>query len=273
MGTEKMGRYTLEQVQHERDSRLISDILSHELAEKIFRWVQKEGIEEIYKGVHEMSCVPVTGENAPEIREMAERASQMFGLERAPDLYLRRGYEESVEVCGLNRPFLLISSDFLELVLEEDRQMLFGMIAGRIAGIKAGHSRGRMLFWIMETVIQYFPVPNLVIRGLDALLNEWNRCRYFTYDRAFYLATGDEGLALRSLLIHLAPGETLDRFRLGEPQDQYEAQARRFEESAGLDGAVKLLNSMSRDDPWIPERWRELKKFGGGVENGSGFSS
>ena len=108
----------------------------------------------------------------------------------------------------------MVSSDFLELTAEEDPRLLSGMIAGRIAGIRAGHGRGMMLFWILETLLGYLPIPAFLVKGLEALVNEWNRCRYFTYDRAFLLAEGDYTLAQRSLFIQILPGEILDRFAL-----------------------------------------------------------
>ena len=58
----------------------------------------------------------------------------MFGLRQIPRIYLRRGYEQTIEIGGLADPFLVVSSDFLELTAEEDPRLLSGMIAGRIAG-------------------------------------------------------------------------------------------------------------------------------------------
>lgn len=155
----------------------------------------------------------------------------------------------------------MVSSDFLELTAEEDPRLLSGMIAGRIAGIRAGHGKGMMLFWILETLLGYLPIPAFLVKGLEALVNEWNRCRYFTYDRAFLLAEGDYALAQRSLFIQILPGEILDRFALGSPKDRYTPQADRFWEGLGAEGAIRTLNSLRMDDPWIPERYRELKKF------------
>lgn len=253
--------YEVSQFRHERDSRLIGDMMQNEVTGKIFDWAEREGLEDIYRGMYEMSCIPVTKENRPKIAEMAERASRMFGLARTPRIYLRREYEQTVEIGGLTNPFLVLSSDFLELAEKEDPRLLSGMIAGRIAGIRAGHGRGMMLFWLLETALKYAPVPGFLTKGLDALLNEWNRCRFFTYDRAFLLAEGDYPLAQRSLLVQILPGEILDRFQCGTPKDRYMFQAKRFWESLGADGVIKVLNSLRMDDPWIPERYQELKKF------------
>lgn len=257
----KEKQYEVGQFRHERDSRLIGDMMQNEAAEKIFAWAGKEGLEDIYRGMYEMSCVAVTEENLPEIAGMAKQASRMFGLRQIPRIYLRRGYEQTIEIGGLANPFLVVSSDFLELTAEEDPRLLSGMIAGRIAGIRAGHGRGMMLFWILETLLGYLPIPAFLVKGLEALVNEWNRCRYFTYDRAFLLAEGDYALAQRSLFIQILPGEILDRFALGSPKDRYTPQADRFWEGLGAEGAIRTLNSLRMDDPWIPERYRELKKF------------
>lgn len=253
--------YTIGQFQHEKDSKLITDVLKNEWVDKIFQWMEKEHIEELYRGVYEASCIPVSDKNAPEINNMVRRACEMFGQEELPSIYLYRNYDKSVEVCGLNKPFLLMSSDFLETVLKDDPEMLFGIIAGQIAGIRAGHNRGMMLFWAMETVLQYFPIPNIVLKGLDALLNEWNRCRFYTYDRAFFLATGNYPLALRSLLVYQLPQNILDQLLLGTPEDRYLCQAERFGGNLDEDDVIKMMNSLRSDDPWIPERYKELKKL------------
>ena len=191
---------------------------------------------------------------------MAKRASRMFGLGQIPRIYLRRGYEQTIEIGGLKVPFLVLSSDFLELTAEEDPGLLSGMIAGRIAGIRAGARQGQDAVLDSGTLLGYLPIPALLVKGLEALVNEWNRCRYFTYDRAFLLAKrimpGPEKLFIQSL-----PGEILDRFALGSPKDRYAPQAARFWEGLGAEGAIRTLNSLRMDDAWIPERYRELKKF------------
>lgn len=247
--------------QHEKDSKLISDLMNHELTDQIFEWMEKEHIEDIYRMIYQASCICLTEENAPDIVNMTERASALFGLTEVPEIYLYRNYEKTVQICGLNRPFILISSDFLEALLQEEPEMLFGIIAGQAAGIRAGHNRGAMLFWALTTVTQYLPVPGIVLKGIDAVLNDWNRCRFFTYDRAFLLATGNYPSALRSLLLPMLPKEILDRFALGMPEDGYRKQAERFRQDSSLDSVLKMIHSMENDDPWIPDRYRELQVF------------
>ena len=61
----KEKQYEVGQFRHERDSRLIGDMMQNEAAEKIFAWAGKEGLEDIYRGMYEMSCVAVTEENFP----------------------------------------------------------------------------------------------------------------------------------------------------------------------------------------------------------------
>ena len=43
--------------------------MQHAAAEKIFAWAGKEGLEDIYRGMYEMSCVAVTEENLPALLE------------------------------------------------------------------------------------------------------------------------------------------------------------------------------------------------------------
>ena len=53
----KEKQYEVSQFRHERDSRLIGDMMQNEAAEKIFAWAGKEGLEDIYRGMYEMSCI------------------------------------------------------------------------------------------------------------------------------------------------------------------------------------------------------------------------
>lgn len=251
----------LKQFQHERDSKLITDIFNNELADQIFSWIEKEHVEDVYEMTYRASCICLTNENAPNVVNMAERASLLWGLEEIPQIYVYRNYEKTVQICGLNRPFILMSSDFLEILLKGAPEMMFGIIAGQVAGICAGHNKGAMLFWALTTIAQYLPVPGIVLKGLDAMLNDWNRCRFYTYDRAFFLATGNFYLALRSMFLHILPEDILNRFSLGMPDDSYLEQAERFRQDSGLDGVIKMINSLECDDPWLPDRYRELEVF------------
>ena len=78
----KEKQYEVGQFRHERDSRLIGDMMQNEAAEKIFAWAGKEGLEDIYRGMYEMSCTAVTEENLPEIAGWQNGPAACSGLGR-----------------------------------------------------------------------------------------------------------------------------------------------------------------------------------------------
>lgn len=263
-------QFTLDELQHEKDKQYISKLMNNNTVEKVFQFIEDNKIEDIYSSVYKNTCIQLTKKNAPDIINALERACNTVGLHRIPAIYVFRDYNEAVEICGFNDPFILISADYLENILKEDEVLLYGILAGQAAGIRAGHHRAAMLFQFIQFAEQYVPIPTIPIPVLDQLIpllistgiggvvNQWNRCRYYTYDKAFYKATNDLSLSIRSLFINRIPKKYMDKFSFGTQNDEYIKQTKNFMERSTIEELIRTGNTILTDDTWIPERYVEL---------------
>lgn len=252
-------QFLIEEYQHEQDRELISQLVNSSQAEAVMDFMRKNQIDGVYQYVYQSSYPRLTSASAPLIMDLWQKACGAFGLDKPPPIYVTRQYEKTVHICGVAQPFLLISSRYLERLEQSGEKMLFGILAAQAAGIRAGHHRGLVLAWALDTGAQWLPAP--LTLGIEALVNNWKRCRLFTCDRAFLLATEDYPLALRSLFVHLLPGSLLDNFAFGTSNDAYLPQVSRFQGRSDVDLVLQAANSVTSDASWLPGRYEELAAF------------
>lgn len=247
--------------QHEKDQKLISEIMGHPMTEKVFQWLRDQNIDDIYTYVYRESCVRLSRENAPDVIRALERACARLGCAEVPEIYLIHDYDRTIEICGIGRPFLLVSSFYLKTLKREGERMMAGILGAQAAAIRVGHHRGLLLIWALDAVLQQMSLPKAAVAALAGLLNDWKRCRMYTCDRAFLVLTGDYPLSIRSIFLNRLPREILDGFRFGTPGDLYREQMERFTHADGLDSLANIYNSATSDQSWLPLRYQELEKF------------
>lgn len=253
----------LSQVQHPSDSKMLSNVFQHPAAGMVYEWIAKSHMEEDYRTFFEASCLKLTETNAPYVLNIWKTVCRQFGIQDIPDIYMLHDYEERISLGGINTPFCIISSTYLQAIANEPKDMLYGLLAGQAAGIVAGHHKGAMLSFALSTGMQMLPIPHILAMGLEAVLNNWERCRYFTYDRTCYVVTGDCGLACRSIFVGRIAAGFLDRFSFESEESLYMPQAKRFWEMSALDESLQTANAMLSDITWLPKRYKELLVFSG----------
>lgn len=258
--------YKLEDYQCEDDRKLILEMMNLDITVKLLDWIREQKIDEVYNSVYRSSFLRLNDQTAPQLMEALRKACEMFGAAQIPPVYLIRDFEDTISIGGISEPFLLISSRYLEMLHRESPELMFGIIAGQVAGICAGHHRGLLLAWLLDSVMSLLPVPQAAVMVLDGLLNDWKRCRMYTCDRAMYLAMGDYPLALRGILSTVASTQLLDQMHLGTPTDGYRHQVEAFLKNSVLDDVVNMLNSALSDTGWLPLRCHKLAVFAGKAE-------
>lgn len=246
--------------QHEKDRGLAAKILDNAAVKKALEIAAEYKLEDIYTYVYKSSCLRLTQENAPGIIALLRRAEKMLGMTQPVEIYMQHNYDEDIRICGFHSPFLLISAHYLKAL---DEKMLLGILVSRLAGICAGHHRVLFLLEILELAIGYMSIPILADLAIGGISNDWKRCRYYTYDRAFYLATGSREMTLRQLFVPVLDNEQIDRFCFECEQDGYEEQVHMFEKKEGLDDALEAANSILSNQAWTPQRYREIRAFAG----------
>ncbi|MBR1730165.1 MAG: hypothetical protein IJ728_11660 [Selenomonadaceae bacterium] len=253
-----MDIYQIKDFQHPRDSQLVNDILSNNLAINILQTFHQTNIEDAYSYLYQSSCPQLTEKTSPKLFELLAKACEMFELKEIPKVYVTRDYTETVSVRGMKDPFLVFSSEYLRKL---DDETLFGILAGQVAAIRCNHHIILCITWGIYFAAGFIPYGTMAI---DPIINDWKRCRYFTYDRAFCLATKNHSLSLRQVLINVVPQNILDRMRIGTDQDAFINQAKKFLNTMNNNKTQKLIKkaiSAYSYKIWLPERYEEINKF------------
>lgn len=253
-----MSVYQVKDFQHPRDSQLANDILSSKTAKTVLAKFHETNIEDAYTYLYQSSCPQLTEKTSPKLFELLTKACKMFGLEKIPKIYVTRDYRETVSVRGLKEPFLIFSSEYLRKL---DDETLFGILAGQVAAILCNHHTILCITWGIDFAAGFIPYGSW---ATDPMINNWKRCRYFTYDRAFCLATKNRALSLRQVLINVVPQNILDRMKTATSQDAFINQAKNFLETMNNNKTQALIRqaiSMYSYKIWLPERYEEINKF------------
>ncbi len=248
-------KLTLADVQHERDSELISSIMNCSAVNKITEIIQKNNLEEIYAYVFRSSYAELTGDNAEIILNMVKKACDIFGVSELPRVYLTREYGGTIEVKGFTEPFILIYSRYLEIA---DEISLFGEIAAAVAGIAANHHKAAFIADVLDILANQ--LPQIAALGYDAIINQWKRSRYFTYDRAVFKVTGNYDFTLRHILLGRVPNEMLKQTEK-QLHDMLLYQKEVFVRLVDNHALFAMLQKIGISEAWIPDRFNELLQY------------
>lgn len=250
--------YSLSDFQHPSDSKIAQQILSSSVAESALKKFHETNLEEVYTYLYRSSCPQLTQDTSPKLFELLGKACKMFGLEKIPEVYVTRDYNEMVSVYGIKDPFMVFSSEYLRKL---DKETLFGILAGQVAAIRCEHHKILCITWGIDFAAGFIPFGSF---ATDPIINDFKRCRYFTYDRAFCLATKNRALSLRQVLINVVPQNILDRMAFGTEQDAFSKQAQNFLNTMrhnNTHAIIKKTISMYSYKIWLPERYEEINKF------------
>ena len=248
--------YDVKDFQHEKDSSMASEIFNSAVAQAALKELQKLNFERVYTYLYAASCPQLTAKTSPTLYRNLERACEMFGLDKVPKVFVTRNYREMVSVIGVSDPCIIFSAEYLRKL---DEETLFGILAGQVSAIRCEHHRIVYIAWALEFAASYLPGGSI---AAGKLINDWKRSRYFTYDRAFALATGNRALSLRQILINVVPQKILDKMELGTNFDAFAEQVDFFlngmsNVQTGLREAVQVFS----DKDWLPLRYNEINKF------------
>lgn len=250
--------YQIKDFQHPQDSQFANDILSSATATKVLQKFHETNIEDAYIYLYQSSCPQLTETTSPKLFELLDKACEMFGLKKIPKIYVTRDYRETVSVRGMNEPFIVFSSEYLRKL---DEETLFGTLAGQVAAIRCNHHTILCITWGIDFAAGFIPYGSW---ATDPMINNWKRCRYFTYDRAFGLAAKNRELTLRQVLINVVPQDILEKIKAGSAQDAYINQAKNFLNTMKDDKTkafIKQALSAYSYKIWLPERYEEINNF------------
>ncbi len=239
--------------QHPADKKATQLILSNDAFQKALQYVSKQSLERVIGFQYRSNYPQLTPKNAPKIFLMIDEAREMFGVEARPEVFLDRRYEVHTTMLGIETPRICLSTQTFKYM---DDQMLWGLIASEIAGIRNGFCQIRFIEWLCQTTGL---LPDIVS---DALFQNWHKYLQYSYDRSVLVAVGDFDVAMREVLAGEMPKDVLERMKFDDPGCGYMRQAQEFiSNSGGMADLVRNYQIYLGKNAFYAARYLELYKF------------
>lgn len=242
--------------QHPMDKAAVQAVMAVPGFQKLIGYISEHSVERVYGFINNSSRMKVTKEMAPMIFKMMDEAAEMYGIQGFPNIYLERAYEYKVTLEGINSPNVIFTTSLLEGVNEK---LLWPIIASEFAGIQAQHGTIKFIDLMIQNLKGILPFG--IDQVLALALNNWYRCKAYTYDRAVLLASEDFELATEHILLGEASTEMIEAIRLDQPDNPYLEQVMEFLQRSGTAGAYQKLTTALARNQWTASRYAELYKW------------
>ena len=205
--------------------------------------------------------VRVTDKMFPSLHRYLQWGCKILEIDE-PELYVSFSPQANAYTYGHNRPFVVLSSELLEILNEQER---FFVIAHELGHIKCEH----VLYTIVaENIKEILEVVGRATLGLGSLLGgglalplyDWYRKAELSADRAALLCVQDHNVAIRTFMKLAGGASSL----IGEmDQDEFLRQIRSYEEAddSNLNRAYKFLITAFRTHPFPILRAKHLDQW------------
>lgn len=202
------------------------------------------------------NAVKIGPRQLPELWAIYERAGETLDLPELPDLYTTYfAFGPNAMAIGAQRPVVLVSSQFVELLDADELWALFGHELGHVL---SDHVLYQTTLAILVGMHGTFPaVIRLPFRAVTAVLLEWSRSAELTADRAAALASRDPLATCRTLMVMAAglPSRRLDL-------DAFLRQAGEYEEwDSRWDRLFRYFAERNGTHPYAVRRVRQLTEW------------
>jgi Zn-dependent protease with chaperone function len=175
-----------------------------------------------------------------------------------PELYVSQSPKVNAHAIGLEKPFIVVSSEALQL-LDNDDERCF-LLAHELGHIMSGHMTYRTISLILIAIgTGTLPFPlGVALLPFQLALLEWHRKSELSTDRAGLLAVQDPLVAQRTFM-KLAGGPDYGDVA---SVDEFMRQAAAYETGGDAwDKVLKLLNTAFREHPFHTVRAGELERW------------
>lgn len=205
------------------------------------------------------SAIRVEENQLPRLHELRLEAAKRLDLPEIPELYVTQDPTVNAHTLGIDRPFVVLNSQTVELF--DDDELLF-VLGHEMGHVLSGHALyNSVLFTLMRIsgVGTRIPLSGLVIAAIVQALKEWSRKSELSCDRAGLLVVQDIGSATRAHMkmaggIEVADLDFATFVRQGE---EYSSTG------DALDGVARLMNQLAQTHPFASVRAVELGKWVG----------
>lgn len=211
--------------------------------------------EPVVRMQHLTSAIRVGPRQFRSLHLMKQDAAAVLDMPEVPELYVRNHGEANAFCIGMDRPFIVISTDLLDLMDEDELRFVVGHELGHAL---SGHSLYLTVARIISSVgLRSFPVAGLALEASEAGLREWARKSELSCDRAGLLVSQDFSAAVRALM-KLAGGS---RFHEMNVEDFLEQGAEYELDAVGVRSRFYKYLLPSGTHPFLVLRAAELERW------------
>jgi Zn-dependent protease with chaperone function len=208
------------------------------------------------------SAIRVGEKQYPKINQLRIDAAETLDLDTTPDLYIARDPRANAFAIGIDKPFIVLTTEIVEALDMDSLRCVVGHETGHIL---SGHNVLRTLLMRLlrlQATVQWMPIGALGLRAVIAALLEWYRKAELTADRAGLLCSQDPAAALRQH-VYMAGGISMSDIDIPE----FMQQAKEYEEVDDIrDSILKLMTVEGMSHPFAVVRAAQLQKWAASEE-------
>lgn len=208
------------------------------------------------------SAIRVGDKQYPKINRMRIDCAETLDLDTVPELYVARSPVANAYAIGIDKPFIVLTTDIVEALDTESLRVVIGHETGHIL---SGHAVLRTLLLRLirlRDTVQWVPAGALGLRAVIAALREWFRKAELTADRAGLLCSQDPSAALRQH-VYLAGGTSMSDIDIPE----FMQQAKEYEEVDDVrDSILKFYAVEGMNHPFAVVRAAQLQRWAASEE-------
>lgn len=211
-------------------------------------------------------CCRVTKETVPHVYDVYEIALKRLNMPVEPQLFIKFDYEYNAYATGIDEPFIVVYSSFIQ---DTDDEELLYVLGHELGHIKSKHIKYHTLAQVIQSGLagafkRYTP---FVTNGLMYALYDWQRKSELTADRAGMIAAGGAEHCIRCNQRTMGRSDCgkYINFSLESILDQYN------DFNSSMDGFVGKLLYITQTamitHPWSIERikkaleWSETEQY------------
>jgi Zn-dependent protease with chaperone function len=201
------------------------------------------------------SAVRVGPRQFRHLHTLKEEAVRILDMDDSPELYVRGLGGVNAITVGMDRPFIVLGAELVELMDEDELRFVIGHELGHVlSGHAIYHTMGQIIAAVGLSAI---PGVSMAADGIEAGIREWFRKSELSCDRAGLLVAQDTTAAIGALM-KLAAGARVDDMNV----EEFLQQAAEFElDTTGVRNRIYKFLLPSESHPILVLRAAELDRW------------
>jgi len=243
--------------QHPADKAVTDRIQQSKEFSRVIGFISENSLERMLHGMYLSTYAHLTPSNASGLVRMSEEAGKMFGLDKTPELFIRRSYNMSAEMRGIKKPVMMLST---EMINNYSERAVWAAIASCACRAKTGYCEIDMIDWTIQ--VTGMLLPGNTAKMMGALIDQWKKVSQLTLDRAALIASGDLNTAMEVILGGEMPMEVLRSIDFRDPSCGYMQQCREFAADQGnVLNTIRAIDAVYYNKAMLATRYTELFNF------------